>query len=598
MRYILCLIIGLQSILITAQWSDNFNDGNFTDNPEWFGDVSDFIVNTDGQLQLNSSEAKTSSLFSNVNFPDSVRWSGYALYDFAPSANNNGAIYLALDVPDLAMANGYIMRFGENGSDDAINFIRLDSGVESVLAVGVLGQLGGDPAEFSFRVTRDADNNWIVGMSYFGGPFSQELSVFDNTYAMSTMTYFGIESKVTSSNTSKVFFDDLLIEEDLPDMTPPVLSEVRVIFPTVIGLTFDEAMDENSIRDINNYVVNPGNIMPDLVVFSTDNPGYANLSFEPALPFSTELTLTVTGVTDIAGNAMSSVDFPFLIPEEPIAGDIKLSEILFDPYQEMEDFVEIVNVSDKVLSIANVYIENDTKPESEEALATDLLLLPGQYLAIMDDSTGMYDRYQYPDTANFLLRKIPTFNNADGNLTVGVFVNGVKTPFESFDYEEDYHLSLIDDTEGVSLERISYSIDAAEVDNWYSSSEANNFATPGYRNSNTLDFGPAQDEFVYLGNTTFSPNGDNQDDQLEILFDLDKPGYLGTVQIFDTRGQLKRTLSNNRLLATQDFILWDGTLEDGSIGNIGIYILFVKVFHSDGEVKTKKVVSVLADYLD
>ncbi len=581
-----------------AQWSDDFSDGNFTVDPEWFGDVDDFIVNADMQLQLNASAAKTSALFSSVSFPDSVRWSGYALYDFAPSANNNGAIYLALDMPDVTLANGYLLRFGENGSDDAINFNRVDMGVETTLAVGTLGSLGGDPAEFIFKVTKDAGDNWICTMSFNDGPFSTQFSVFDNTHDMSSLTYFGIESKVTSSNTAKVFFDDLLIEEDLPDVTPPVLTDVRVLFPTVVGLTFDEAMDTESIKDVNNYVVNPGSISPDLVVFSPDNPGYANLSFEPGLPFSTALTLTVSGVTDIAGNSMNTTEVLFLIPEEPVEGDLKLSEILFDPYIDMEDFVEIVNVTDKVLSLANVYLENVTKPEEEEPFDTDLLLLPGQYLAISDDTTGMFSRYAYPDTANFLLREIPSFNNADGNVTLGVFRDGVKVPFESFDYEEDLHLELIDDTEGVSLERISYAIDAVEVDNWYSASEGVNFASPGYANSNAVVFGEAPDDFVYLPNTTFSPNGDSDGDQLEILFNLDKPGYLCTVQIFDTRGQLKRILSNNRLLSSEDFLLWDGTLDDGSIGNLGIYILFVKVFHSDGDVKTKKVVCVLADYLD
>ena len=103
---------------------------------------------------------------------------------------------------------------------------------------------------------------------------------------------------------------------------------------------------------------------------------------------------------------------------------------------------------------------------------------------------------------------------------------------------------------------------------------------------------------MYLENKTFSPNGDSYQDFLTLLFDLDKPGYLATVQIFDGRGQLKKTLANNQLLGAQDFILWDGLVDSGGRGNVGIYILNCKVFHPDGDIKSKKLVTVLADYLD
>lgn len=35
-----------------AQIADNFADGNFVTNPIWFGDTSNYAVNTEGQLQL------------------------------------------------------------------------------------------------------------------------------------------------------------------------------------------------------------------------------------------------------------------------------------------------------------------------------------------------------------------------------------------------------------------------------------------------------------------------------------------------------------------------------------------------------------------
>lgn len=580
-----------------CQLSDDFSDGNLDLGTVWEGHVDHFIVNANQQLQLDANEPGMSYLYTPVEFPDSIRWSGYTLYDFAPSNNNNGAIYLAIDSPDINDANGYLLRFGENGSDDAINFNRLDGGQETTLASGTLGAVSSDPAEFSYYITYDSKEIWTAEISYNGGASSVEFSVAENTYHPSSLAYFGMEATYTSSNIDNVFFDDLMIEEDLPDTNPPFISIIEVISPEEVHITFSEAMDLNSLELAQNYILDPNNQSPSQIITDAQNPTLVKLLYDPPLAGSTAYTILISGCTDIAGNMMSDVMQDFLITDIPSIGDLLLSEILFDPYIGLSDFVEIYNSSDKILSLDSVFIENQDKDE-RDYIQEGITMLPNTFLAVTDGIDGVIATYTPPDTAIILEQSIPSFNNSDGNVSIGRTAKNDDIIFESFSYQDDYHNTLIDDTEGVSLSRLSFSVSAKDSNNWISGVESNNYATPGYSNGTEIQFTSNFDGFVGLESEVFSPNGDGNNELLTLLFNMDKEGYVATAKVFDYRGQEIRTIANNQLIASKDFILWDGLRDDGRRASIGPYIIYISAFHTDGDVRDKKLPAVLADFLD
>ena len=47
------------SFSFNAQLTENFNDGDFTNNPVWSGNTADFIVNPSLQLQSNNMVANS-----------------------------------------------------------------------------------------------------------------------------------------------------------------------------------------------------------------------------------------------------------------------------------------------------------------------------------------------------------------------------------------------------------------------------------------------------------------------------------------------------------------------------------------------------------
>ncbi len=593
---ILVIVIMIPGCLF-GQLGDDFSDGDLTNGTLWQGNVDHFIVNEDFQLQMDAPEPGMSSLYTTVVFPDSVRWKGYALYDFAPSTNNKGGINIAIDNPDLNIASGYILRFGENGSDDAINFIRLDAGVETLLTSGTLGAVGADPAEFEYTITLDGSGMWSAEIGYNGGFPMLEFTITDTTYPLPSLSIFGIQSTYTTSNVDNVFFDDLIIEEDLPDTTPPMVTAINVLDVSEIQIGFNESMDIASLEIADNYLLSPTNQAPSQVITDALNPSQVTLIYDPNLMGNIEYTLLVSGCTDTAGNIMADAMEDFFIPDTPIDGDLKLSEILFDPYIDQSDFVEIYNSSDKILSLDGVFIANLDKDERDYIL-DGIIMQPKSYLAISDDIAGVIDIYSPPDTANLLEQPIPSFNNSDGDFSVGITTQDGDQIFESFGYEEDFQAVLLDDTEGVSLGRLSFVVASDDSDNWLSGAESTNFATPGYRNGASINFDGNLDDFVGLESDVFSPNGDGDKELLTILFEMDKPGFAATVKIFDYRGQEVRSLITNQLIAEQDFANWDGLMEDGRPANVGPYIIYISAFHPDGDVRDKKLPAVLADFLD
>ena len=126
MRYFLGLLICFP-LLMTAQVFDDFNDGDFTNNPEWTGSVEKFIVNSNNQLQLNDTEPGLSYLATANTMINETEWRIWLKLSFSPSDNNNARFYLISDRADISEPlNGYFLQFGEGGSDDAIELFRQD----------------------------------------------------------------------------------------------------------------------------------------------------------------------------------------------------------------------------------------------------------------------------------------------------------------------------------------------------------------------------------------------------------------------------------------------------------------------------------------
>lgn len=592
-RFVLFLSLIVYSDRISAQLVDDFSDGDFTNGPSWTGDTDDFVVNINGELQLMAPEAGESSLFTTLSYPDTIQLDMTFRLEMSPSSSNFGLIYLGLDDIDPSVANGYYLQIGESGSNDAIKLYRLDSGSEILLATASDGAISSDPAQARISVTIFPDGLWSFSTDYDLSGFNElEFEVMDDTHSFSGLNIFGVYCEYTETRKENFFYDDISIMKFEQDEIGPLLTNLSVTGDKTILLSFNEKIDATTAENLDNYIVDQGLGSPSGAI---SDGVKVFLTFDNTFLSGTPYQLAILNVEDENGNAIIPIAEPFIVTVFPNIGDLAISEILSDPYSGGTDFVEIYNKSDNFINLNGLIISNINK-EEEKKIDQDIELLPDEYICFTEDKEFLISTYPTHDVDQIIEVDLPSFNNDSGNVSLSH--SSASTDYiDQFDYDEGLHFELLDDTEGVSLERISFTADTQSEDNWHSASTTAGLATPGIANSNSLPTEVTDGEFE-LVEKVFSPNSDGDNDFLIINYKLDKPGYVANVKVFDDEGFEIDQIVSNGLLATEGLITWNGTTSEGSISQIGLYIIIAELFHPDGEIKNFKKVCILADFIE
>lgn len=570
-----------------SQFAENFSDGNLDLNPSWFGNTNHFIVNSFGELQLNASAAGESYVYTPYKLPqDSLEIDLLVKMTFDPSDNNQSVIYLLLDNPDVSVANGYFLRLGENGTNDNIKIFRLTAGIPELMASCALGAIARDPVRVRLKMLISRDGLWRVETNYEGDTIlTPDTEWMDpGIFTGFRDVYFGIFCKYTSTRTKNFFFDDLYIQKWVRDTTPPVVAAFKVLDDKRLEITFNERLNPGTALDPERYAISNNLLLPKNVSFgSAEN--IIVVTFAQEVQSGVSYTMNINAVSDISGNSLTS-SFSFFRAVPAGKNDLILNEILTDPLTGGEDFIELFNISSKFIQLQGLVIRNDSKNE-EKSITTDWIMKPGEYAAISKNTDFLKTTYRTPETAVLIRNELPSLNVADAEVHLVSDLNGTRIVVDSFAYLEDFHYSLLNETKGVSLERILADGPSDNPNNWHSASQASGFGTPGYQNSNYQNPRAGSEEIVLL-NKSFSPYSSAIEPFLLIQYNLEKSGYLATIRIFDTEGFPVRSLANNLLLGREGVIKWDGFSDENIPVKMGWYVVATRLFHPDGDVREFK----------
>ncbi|MEM7107284.1 MAG: lamin tail domain-containing protein, partial [Bacteroidota bacterium] len=373
-----------------------------------------------------------------------------------------------------------------------------------------------------------------------------------------------------------------------PDLTGPVVLTVLGLSPDTVTVRFDEILDESSAVQAN-YAITP-EVRIDSVILT---PGFkeVKLVLSDSLESGVSYQISLSELRDCPGNLISPNETSFALIEEAHVRDLILNEILFDPYPNGADFVEVYNASEKHINLKKWSLGN-IDPNGNNLFSLNvnmitpdnLVLPPDSYLAFTTQD-NLRDFYSSIDEDRiFLVESLPSMPNNEGSISL---INSDSMLMEAFAYSDDFHFDLLADKEGVSLERISSSQPADQSSNWRSAASKAGFATPGIRNSQNVD-DAAMPSRISIEPKVIVPDGSGQNDFAAIHYRFDQTGMVANVRIYDVKGREILVLADNETLGAQGFYIWDGLDSNGLKARTGYYIVYFEVFDSSGNVSNYK----------
>jgi hypothetical protein len=304
---------------------------------------------------------------------------------------------------------------------------------------------------------------------------------------------------------------------------------------------------------------------------------------------------TLSGAQNCFGTALTEFTFEFGLPDSVVAGDVVINELMFNPLSGGSDYIEIVNISDKVLSLKNwklASIDDDTIANIKTIIDEQILFLPGQYILVTEDSTDIANDFSIYGIGTFIETDIPTYTNDSATV---ILIDNNNLVLDRVHYDEDYHFELLSTNKGKALERISFTADSDSPDNWHTASELVEWGTPGYENSQFIDANAVGD--ITITTPIFSPDNDGYQDVMILSYQFTNPDNVMDVQVYDSEGRLIRELKDNFYPGTNGILNWDGINDEGTKAQSGAYVLLIIVFDLDGNRTVYKEVVVLATRL-
>lgn len=483
------ILLILFNTLVLSQFSDDFSDGDFTNNPTWFGDDANFSVQNN-ELRLTAPAAADQSyLVTESGAIENATWEFYTRMTFQPSGSNLARVYLVSDASNLTGAlNGYYVLLG--GSSREVSLFRQDGTNTTKIIDGVDNRLSTNPVTVRVRVTRDAIGNWELFSDTLGGTdYFQEGVSFDNTHQQGF--FFGVRCTYTATRSDRFYFDEFVVTGDpFFDPDPPTISAVEAIANNEVVVSFDKAVATASAENIANYSISGGIGTPLSATRDPNNSSQVNLSLASPLDVGEFYTLVANNIVDLSGNVSGALtaNLIYIEAQQPTFGDIIINEFMprESPSQGLPErqFVELYNRSNKFFHLDGWKLSDRTGTGTIQ----DAWLYPDSFLILVPTS-GLND-FSVPviNVTNW-----QSLNNTGDDIELATNDDFV---VDKITYTNEWYGDDDKSNGGYSIERINPLLKCSGPENWMASKDTLG-GTPGFVNS-VLDLTPDLSSAVLL----------------------------------------------------------------------------------------------------
>lgn len=368
------------------------------------------------------------------------------------------------------------------------------------------------------------------------------------------------------------------------DETPPALLAALAVDNTHLMLLFDEPLDNALAAVNNNCKLEP---FVDIVSAAAVPPLFDQVILTLGTPLQEGqvYTLQVAGIKDCTGNVIGvRNEVRTGLPQPAQPGNVVINELLFHPKADGSDYVELYNKSNRIIDLSRLTITNRTTSGAlgtpQKACDSPFYLFPGAYAVLTADRDAVLRGYLVKATdALIATAKFPSLPNDKGCF---VLLNEQGEVLDEVQYKEDWHFALIQDPQGIALERIDPEKPTQQPGNWTSAAATAGFGTPTYRNSQFKQY-QGSHATLAINPKIISPDNDGIDDFCTISFQLAEPNYVANLTIFDAGGRKMRHLVQNQTLAQGGSWRWDGLGANGKALPTGTYILLLELFNLQGK---------------
>ena len=135
------------------------------------------------------------------------------------------------------------------------------------------------------------------------------------------------------------------------------------------------------------------------------------------------------------------------------------------------------------------------------------------------DNLSLNYLVQNPE-AVFVVSSLPSFPDDEGDVFL---LNSQGAVIDEVKYKDDWHFALIDNAEGVSLERIDPDGLSQDAANWHSAASTAGYGTPLIKIPN-INYYKAINATIEVTPKVFSPDNDGLDDIATIQYKIDRTG--------------------------------------------------------------------------